>query len=201
MEIEAHIKRIIGNNFTNQTVNSAFYSEASVKYKLAIELYRELKIFSILECKIPGKREYLDLFFIHNDRRYGIELKYKTKSVKNSEFDFLNQGAQNNGRYDFIKDIYRLENYINNKFIDLGFAVFITNDNLYWQPARENAKVKRFEINDKQVIHGKYNPKWKVRIEPFKISGTYEIKWYKDKIHKLSNDQAEFNYCVVNVMS
>lgn len=199
MYIKPYIQKIIENNFLNQTIKSVFYSEASVQYKLAIELYVKLEIHSILECKIPKKREYLDLFFIHNDRRFGIELKYKTRAVKNSEYDFLNQGAQDNGKYDYIKDIYRLENHINNNFIDEGFAIFITNDHLYWQPARESTKVKRFDINDKKVIHGKYDPEWKPKRKPFEVLGYYEINWHQNNINNLATDAIPFNYCLVNV--
>ena len=56
-----------------------------------------------------GPRYYLDLKFRSRTREYFLELKYKTRrlstSIAGEEFVLRQQGAQDLGRYDFLKDI------------------------------------------------------------------------------------------------
>jgi RNase P/RNase MRP subunit p30 len=60
----------------------------------------------------------MDLYFCFNNKTYGIKLKYKTVSVNNGRFDFIDQDAQNNGKYGYRHDIARLEKYRNVRIID-----------------------------------------------------------------------------------
>ena len=108
----------------------------------------ERKIFN----KVIGKKDYLDIFLLHKDKRIGIELKFKTKgiSVKKEgqnvvdeiatrekkekfKYHFSNQGAETNGHHSFFWDLHRLNDFINKKEIDLGYQIFITNDPSYWK--------------------------------------------------------------------
>lgn len=94
-----------------------------------------------------------------------IELKYKTRAVRKRLLRFgesvaeevevmKNQGAQDIGKYDFWKDVRRIE-IVRNRFgnIKNGLAVFVTNDPMYVQRGRENSNHIRLSMDE--GIHGK----------------------------------------------
>lgn len=94
-----------------------------------------------------------------------IELKYKTKTVRKKLLRFgesvaeevvvmKNQGAQDIGKYDFWKDVRRIE-IVRNRFgnIKHGLAVFVTNDPMYVQRGRE--KSNHIKLSMDEGIHGK----------------------------------------------
>ena len=124
------LERIISDNFTNQSFRK-YYNEAQIQYKIGIEIYKEIGTEPIFEYKVSNnennQKEYIDLFVDHNGKT-GIEIKYKTKKIENE--DYVNQGAQNNGKYDFIKDVFRLEKFKEKEIIDRGYSILITNDSM-----------------------------------------------------------------------
>ena len=91
-----------------------------------------------------------------------IELKYKTKEIKNGSFQRFgkvcsaqivkNQAAQNLGKYDFWKDVRRIE-ILKSKFrnIEGGICLFLTNDQSYQKEPNNSAKCKSFSMS--QRIH------------------------------------------------
>src|SRR5579863_7305468 len=95
-----------------------FHSEADFQHALAWEIHSHFPS-ALVRLEIhPGRigpREYLDIWVQHENITYAIELKYKTRKLdaiyNGEEFRLLNQGAQDIGRYDFIKDITRLERF------------------------------------------------------------------------------------------
>ena len=127
--------------------------ENDKEHKLNLQFER--KIFN----KVIGKKDYLDIFLLHKDKRIGIELKFKTKgiSVKKEgqnvvdeiatrekkekfKYHFSNQGAETNGHHSFFWDLHRLNDFINKKEIDLGYQIFITNDPSYWKRKKEGSE-------------------------------------------------------------
>lgn len=96
-----------------------------------------------------------------------IELKYRTKRIKksgrhNDRFGetmsspvavLKNQAAQNEGRYDFWKDVRRIE-LVAHSFRKVvgGIALFVTNDKSYFQKLNEKADYLR--LNMSPGIHG-----------------------------------------------
>ena len=90
-----------------------FYSEADLQFKLAWEIKKYLNnsnIEIILECPNDNKnkRNHTDIFLIEGEKFLPIELKYKTKEIRNiGELKYngieksiinnlKNQGAKNN---------------------------------------------------------------------------------------------------------
>ena len=135
--------------------------ENDKEHKLNLQFER--KIFN----KVIGKKDYLDIFLLHKDKRIGIELKFKTKgiSVKKEgqnvvdeiatrekkekfKYHFSNQGAETNGHHSFFWDLHRLNGFINKKEIELGYQIFITNDPSYWKKKIEG-KPKGYIIVNK----------------------------------------------------
>ena len=94
---------------------NVFHSEADFQHHLAWCIHTELQD-SKLRLEYPlsknnsNRREYCDIV-LKSPHNIGIELKYKTKlltaNVKNEYFELKNQGAQDIGRYDFLKDVQR----------------------------------------------------------------------------------------------
>ncbi|MED4018524.1 hypothetical protein [Sutcliffiella cohnii] len=172
-----------------------FHAEADFQQSLAWEIkehYPNCKIR--LETKVFGadRKVYLDILCIHEGRKYAIELKYKTVSfnctVDEEDFALNNQGAQDIGRYDVLKDVQRLEAMVEAGVADEGILIFLTNDRLYYNSPNHiiNTVDRNFRIHDGSHISGELN--WakgtgvgtlKGRETPIKLNGNYEMKWKK----------------------
>lgn len=93
-----------------------FHSEADFQHSLAWEIHKSLPDSSI-RLEIPwsneDKQNHLDIWVASSDVKIAIELKYKTRGLQalvNGElFSLKDQSAQDLGRYDFLKDVMRLE--------------------------------------------------------------------------------------------
>ena len=137
-----------------------FYYEADLKHSLAWELHARNPAAAIrLEylSKLNGNTASID-FMIRNEHSVtAIELKYKTCQTSidhNCEIYALrDQSAQDQGRYDFIKDIERLESFIATTPNAHGCAIFIANDRSYWIPPRKpNTIDAQFRIHVGRVL-------------------------------------------------
>lgn len=193
------LQQILDECFISQTKRSAYYSEAAVQLKIGIELYKRLKVEPMMEKKIPKikRNEYLDIFINTNTgRRYGIELKYKTTNV--NRFQYVKQGAQNNGRYDFLKDVQRLEKLKSIKKIHKGFAILLTNDASYWSKLRTGSAVAQFELPDSKTLKKKFKARWKGRKgKTITLARQYTIKWSSEC--DCRNGKAPFRYCLIEM--
>ena len=182
-------------------IRPVFHSEADFQYALAWEIQRHHPKAQIrLEINLPGfdKKEYIDIWAKIGDRVYIIELKYKTKKINleynEEKFYLLNQGAQDVGRYDFIKDITRLERFIFKHSNYIGYAIILTNDNLYWRdPVRLNTVDADFRIHENIKIKGKLRCDDKAsagtkkgREKDLIIKDSYLMKWSDYSILKES---------------
>ncbi len=91
-----------------------------------------------LEFKPPHSKErvYLDIWAADKETVLAIELKYKTRglevTVGGEDFHLLDQSAQDLARYDYLKDIQRLERVLSTNRI-IAYAIFLTNDSAYWK--------------------------------------------------------------------
>lgn len=176
-----------------------FCSEAHFQHVLAMSLaddgfrnsiYPE---FPVLASDITGKKEiYIDLVIKNNGKYVPIELKYKTKKSKinvvGKEILLKHHAAYDISRYDFVRDIGRIEALISDEVnnMDQGFAIFLTNDSNYWSdplPNWENCCDANFRIHNKPQFSG--NVQWGKTASPgttkgrpnFKLKGNYNIKW------------------------
>lgn len=115
-----------------------FHSEADFQHALAWKIQKHLPDAAVrLEYPISNQnsRRYLDIYITQLRRPVAIELKYKTRAVTvqigSEKFTLKNQSAQDIGRYDFIKDIYRLEQMLKADQKGIGYAILLTNDSAY----------------------------------------------------------------------
>ena len=139
-----------------------------------------------------------------------IELKYKTKSVRKKLLRFgesvaeevevmKNQGAQDLGKYDFWKDVRRIE-IVKKRFSSIknGLAVFMTNDPMYLQRGRE--KSNHIELSMDEGSHGKEKhwldkDSYCSKTHPdFEVEKEYSIHWNSRDIEGI-----QFYYSIIIV--
>jgi hypothetical protein len=190
-----------------------FHSEADFQHALAWKIHEKYPDLNVrLERRVTlcRKAMYFDIFTYKDNKIIAVEVKYKTKAlnynVGEEEFTLENQQAQDQGRYDFVKDISRLEK-LQEKYRDsTGFAIFLTNDKSYWErPKRNgNAKDKSFRIHEGEILKGTL--RWttgtsegtiKGREEPIKLRGKYTLNW-RDYLD-LKTKNGLFKYLLIKV--
>jgi hypothetical protein len=169
-----------------------FHSEADFQHAFAWEIQQKLPNASVrLELPIQVENQFLhiDVWVAYQDQVLAVELKYKTRAlsveVDGEQYRLKSQSAQDVGRYDFIKDIQRLERISTaSKNFD-GYAVLLTNDSAYWiKPANVNSVDANFRINDGRILEGVFN--WaentsigtkKNREQPLVLNKKQLVRW------------------------
>lgn len=140
-----------------------FHNEADFQHALAWELREQYDCKIRLERRMnldSKRRAYLDIWIEWNGRRIAVELKYKMSAIEHTfedeTFSLLNQGAQDIGRYDVLKDLQRLEQMVRQGFADEGYLVFLTNDASYYSnPGIEKMTADReFRIHEGRQTSG-----------------------------------------------
>ena len=195
----------IGDVMTALSVQrDIFTSEADFQFALAWKIKQLYPEFDIrLEETLDigdDKHDFIHVdIIIHKDnsRIIPIELKYCTKSVSVENLDgfvLKDQGAENNRRYDFIKDIQRVESIRNKHREDgafiCGYCIFLTNSERYWNrtknwESRMDAQFRIHEDNGHRIYGGE--KKWQGKDSVGTRKGreaslktdSYEIKWKK----------------------
>lgn len=110
------------------------------------------------------EKPYFDIVIEHRNQFIAIELKYKLKEIRlRSEEKFLrfgeeapdenlilvtNQSAEDEGRYDFWKDVKRIE-ILSKAFDNVigGIAILVTNQENY-KKSNETYKYSKFNLSD-----------------------------------------------------
>lgn len=152
----------------------------------------------------------LDLVVRKGNEFLPVELKYKTRSITRRIERFgerlsgevvvvKNQGAQDLGRYDFWKDIRRVE-LVRKRFLAVknGLAVFVTNDPSYLKTGR--ASSNHAALSMAAGVHGR-NKQWQngdsfcAREHPgFEVEADYGIVW-----QQFVTEGETFHYCILQV--
>lgn len=178
-----------------------FHSEADFQFSLGWELKRLNNDFQIImerpfqfedKSKKHPKIE-LDLLIENGLEKYGIELKYVTKKLNTKigkeKFELKDHMATNLRRYDFYKDINRLEYLKTNNEINKGYVIFLTNVDSY-QKNETSGMAKEFNFADGCKIIPKDEYYWigekineksigSSRNENIKIEQQYDCRWSK----------------------
>lgn len=137
-----------------------FHSEADFQHELAwqIRLAADASATLRLEQPVGARRSHLDLLFKQGACHVAFELKYKTKAASircnGEDFCLRDQRAQDTGRYDFLKDIERIERYVDEHAGAEGYVVLLTNDPSYWQVRQSTAADAAFRIHEGRVVEG-----------------------------------------------
>lgn len=189
-----------------------FHSEADLQHELAWQIHLTHRDAKIRLEQPFGDQSHLDLSVQTDRQTFAIELKYCTASlvvdVNEEQFQLKNQSANPVKRYQFLKDVQRLEQLVDSQTANQGFAVVITNDAGYWQESSIDWRGTidaAFRIHEGREISGQlaWAPKTSQgtkegREEPIVLQGSYTIQWHDySTIESVKNGQ--FRYCVVDV--
>jgi hypothetical protein len=172
-----------------------FHSEADFQHALAWEIHT-VNPAALIRLELPvrgekGRAVYLDLVVQCDQQRYAIELKYKTAAmtadISGEKFLLSTQAAHDTGRYDFLKDVARLERYVTSVQNSIGYAIFLSNDTLYWKEPRKGITSEEFSIHDTRKIHSEAEMCWaahtgpgsmgKTHVEPVTCKFSYSCSW------------------------
>ena len=159
---------------------------------------------------IEHRKMYVDIYL--PDEKIAIELKYVTRRLElehcKESFALRDQRAQNQRRYDFLRDIHRLERMRRSKPVlcEAGFAVLLTNDPLYWnKPGSPETVDCAFRVHEGKVISGKRA--WACRASlgtvkgrecPIQLAGCYRLRW-QDYSCFSGKPRGNFRYLAVSV--
>ena len=190
-----------------------FHSEADFQHALAWavrEVRPDLKVR--LEYRPPDfGRRYVDVWLAGRGGAMAVELKYFTRRLECSAggegFSLLDQGAQDLGRYDFLKDVQRLEELVSLHPDCTGVAVALTNDSGYWTPPRTDTTVDAaFRINEGRRVRGTLS--WadhtgagtmSGRTSPISLRGDYVTRWAEYSLVSAPRS-ARFRYLSIEVI-
>lgn len=191
-----------------------YHSEADFQHALAWKIQKycyDKGLNANIRLEKPSyfddKNNYIDLIVELDDVIIAIELKYKTKKLdnfifNNESFNLKNHGAHNLNRYDFIKDIWRLENFLSQGYPKrtIGYAIFLTNDSAY-QKASRKAEVDDLDFRIHQRLLNAGELKWKFnenkrkRKNSIYLLSDYDLDWAN--YSKVNNHT--FDYLLVEV--
>ena len=185
-----------------------FHSEADFQQALAWCIHDAIPDGGVrLEFKpFPAEPMYLDIWL--PGIGVAVELKYKTRKLnlllEGESFALRDQSAQDISRYDFLKDIQRLEQLRKLPNARAGFAVLLTNDPSYWKHSSHPATIDAaFRLHEGRTITGEMA--WserasagttKHREAPIRLNGSYDLHW-QDYANMGDGHNRRFRYLAV----
>ena len=197
LDVHTDVKQFLDNN------KELYFNERDFQMHLATYLrqaghYDDVDVeyyvpLSELESYIWNNELRIDVLVSRGDEYLPIELKYKTKSVKkriprfgeqlSSDVEVMkNQGAQDLGKYDFWKDVRRIE-IVRKRFkaIKNGLAIFMTNDSTYLQSGRVSSNHVNFSMAEgthKKDKHWLDKESTCCKTHPdFEVEKEYHVHW------------------------
>ena len=160
---------------------------------------------------LPNEAVYVDIWIPSQGTI--LELKYLTEKLElecDSERFILNrQSAHPLRRYDFVRDIARIEHIVDlNNSIRNGFAILLTNDSYYWRPPTSDWETNMdadFRLHEDRSLTGDLS--WsanandntiKGRKAKVQLKGSYNLHW--ENYSDFGNKRGEqFRYLPVSV--
>jgi hypothetical protein len=112
-----------------------FHSEADFQHALAWEVHECLPRAAVrlerpVKASHSAKPLRVDIWVEQDGEALVLELKYKTRALQTREygepFMLQNHSATDIGRYDFIKDMWRVESIVADSSDAVGYAVLLT---------------------------------------------------------------------------
>ena len=189
-----------------------FHSERDFIFAFAWSLHKNFNHDIRMEFK-PYRNEKLYLDIWCPQSKTAIEIKYKTKPIElihSGEYFQLKDHPNDQGGHDFIKDIKRLEGLAGDNKAETGFAIMLTNDHLYWEPAKHGtiSNYDAFRIHESCILRANTEMSWREGSAELKKSGersdsivlshSYELNW--NRFSMFDNlKKGEFKYLIVPV--
>jgi hypothetical protein len=170
-----------------------FHSEFDFQFVLAMDLIalskkNEIRLeipITVEESITTAKMRFeLDILLCANNKKIGIELKYATSDLETTidEEEFKLKPHKNNGaRFDFLKDVYRLEQLKKANKIDKGYAIFLTNVNKFHSGPKEVGRYEPIDLFKRKIgvnetikfLYNIKNDDWRT----LQLINEYELVW------------------------
>lgn len=181
------------------------------KFDLRLEINAPRLEQELTKSRQHPPRMCMDIYVKKKNVGVGIELKYRTRAFRffdTEQFDLKNHSAHDHGRYQFLRDIQRLELFASRRWINRGYAVFLTNDAAYWEKnkRKKQAYDREFQIYEGREISGRL--KWDKRTskgtkkgmeDPIDLVGHYKMHW-RDYTTVRNEQPTVFRYLVIEVI-
>jgi len=193
-----------------------FHSEADFQHALAWTL-QTLNPDMQIRLEYPLRAEDGSNARIHLDIRgedsqhvCALELKYKTRGPLEVEvagecYYLKNHSAQDYGRFDFLKDVQRLERAVANRPANRpanrGYAILLTNDHLYWTSPTQDVVDLQFRLHEGdagQVLLGDRKAVLDGSERKVHLAGSYPICWQEYSLLDAAT-YGRFRYLLVQV--
>lgn len=189
-----------------------FHSEADFQHALAWQLQRAIPDARIrLEYKpFASEPIHLDIWTDSAEGAIAVELKYATRQLSveivDERFTLVSQAAQPLTRYDFIKDIARLERIVAARPGAAGAAIMLTNNPAMWSESQRADTIgAEFRLQQGQQLTGSRSwtphagPGTIVKREkPLTLDGVYRLNW-RDYSTVTGQTTSTFRYLLVCV--
>lgn len=191
---------------------SVFHSEADFQHAFAWKIHETLPQAKIrLEYRpSPHNNEHLDIWVSTSEGANAFELKYTTglfvAEIKGEKFHLANHAALDIRRYDFWKDVQRVESIVDSKSNVVGYALLLTNVKSYWNPGQKLDSVdESFRVHADRSVTGEL--KWAMHVAPgtikgrdhsLHLKGEYTLKWQNySNLEVPTNGQ--FRYLLIEI--
>ncbi len=156
-----------------------FHSEADFQHALAWTLHEQNSQLEIrLEHPLfSAGSAAVDVRIRDGKQLYALELKYLCRKirveVKGESFALKDQSAQDTRRYGVLKDIWRMERFIEKNSGARASVITLSNDPLYWKGSKEGTNDAEFSLKQGRRVCGKLN--WSKNASPGAIKGNEEV--------------------------
>lgn len=203
-----------------------FHSEADFQHALAWKLHSTIPTASIrMEINSPAinrspqqkakskGRMRLDIRAQIDKLYVGLELKYRTNELSTTMdgelFKLSKHSAYPIGRRAFLDDLRRLEYFVDHEWIDIGYAILLTNAYTYWNPSQGEYNCdKAYEIfHERSITPGSFD--WAAHTgsgtkgkatTPITLRSAYRFQWHHYSTIP-STMNCQFKFLVVEVNS
>lgn len=141
----------IMTELANERYNEGiFTSEADFQFQLGWKIKEKHPDYFIM-FEVPHNNTRIDIVVEKsNGERIPIELKYFTKPIEG--YDFLRDQKNTWRVYDYLKDVERNENYLSEENEHVGYAILLTNRNIYWNGPLKRPVYYNFRLNQNRTI-------------------------------------------------
>ncbi len=189
-----------------------FHSEADLQFAFA---WTAKVLYSGVEVRLethpePNVRLDLQLNWPATGRYLAIELKYMTRrwegKVGEEMFALKGHGAQDIRGYDVVKDVERVERFVEDRRGWSGYVVVLSNDPSYWQPCvhARQTNADSFRLSEGTLLSGQrdWGPRTgagtlRGREKPIALRGKYTLRW--QNFSSVEQPPTEFRSLVVPV--
>lgn len=158
---------------------------------------------------LGDRRGYADLWLRTSAGPVVLELKYRTREAhvtwEDEQFSLREHSANDLGRYDFIKDLVRIEHLLDAGHAAAGAVIAITNDHLYWTKPNRQTNDADFRLHDGRRLSGTmaWGPKagdgtTRGREDALTLRRAYDVAW-QPYSNVESRAETEFRYLFLPV--